>query len=78
MRAFPWVHFFFAERAVMTLRSEYFSEKPTCYGDAGGGLGRQTIAKFKPVVAESPFVFRELGLVGIRNLNVVTRIPGSA
>jgi 2-polyprenyl-3-methyl-5-hydroxy-6-metoxy-1,4-benzoquinol methylase len=26
MTAFPWIQFFFSERAVMTLRSEYFSE----------------------------------------------------
>jgi SAM-dependent methyltransferase len=60
MTAFPWIQFFFPEKAVMTLRSEYFSEKPTCYEDAGGGLSRMTIAKFKRVVAQSRFVFRKL------------------
>jgi SAM-dependent methyltransferase len=77
MTAFPWVQFLFPERAVMTLRSEYFSERPTCYEDAGGGLSRMTVAKFKRVVAQSPFAFRELELVGIRKINVVTRIPGA-
>jgi SAM-dependent methyltransferase len=72
----PWVQFFFPESAIMAIRSEYLNEKPTCYENAAGGLGRMTVAKFERVVAQSPFFFRELELVGIRNLNLATKIPG--
>jgi SAM-dependent methyltransferase len=76
MTAFPWVHLLFPESAVMRLRSEYYSEKPTCYEEAADGLSRMTIAKFKRVVADSPFTFRDLDLIAIRKFNVVTKIPG--
>jgi hypothetical protein len=76
MTAFPWVHLLFPESAVMRLRSEYYSEKPTCYEEAADGLSRMTIAKFRRVVADSPFTFRDLDLIAIRKFNVVTKIPG--
>jgi hypothetical protein len=60
----------------MRLRSEYYSEKPTCYEEAADGLSRMTIAKFRRVVADSPFTFRDLDLIAIRKFNVVTKIPG--
>jgi SAM-dependent methyltransferase len=75
MTAFPWVQVFFPEKAVMKLRSEYYAEKPTCYEEAAGGLGKMTVSKFNRVIADSPFKFRKLELIGIKGLQAPTKIP---
>ena len=71
----PWVHLIFPERAVVRVRAEYLQEKATCYEEAAGGLNRMTVAKFKKVVAGSPFAFRKLELLPVRNIKVLTKIP---
>jgi len=76
MTPLPWVHLLFPERAVMRLRTEYYAENATCYEDAAGGLNRMTVAKFKHVIAGSPFGFRRLELLPIRGIRAVTKIAG--
>jgi 2-polyprenyl-3-methyl-5-hydroxy-6-metoxy-1,4-benzoquinol methylase len=71
----PWVHLIFPESAVIRVRAEYLQEEATCYEEAAGGLNRMTVAKFKRVVAGSPFVFRKLELLPVRNIKVLTKIP---
>jgi len=75
MTALPWIHLIFPESAVMSVRAEYYDEKPTSYEEAAGGLNRMTIAKFKRTVVNSPFVFRSFELLAIRKLNTMTKIP---
>jgi SAM-dependent methyltransferase len=75
MTPFPWIQLF-PEKAVMKMRHEFYDETPaTRYEDAGAGLNKMTIARFKHIVEHSGFKFKSLTLTGIRGLQAPTKVP---
>ena len=74
---FPWSHFVFTESAFIRWRSEFKLDGATRFEEVEGGLNRMSVARFKKIVADSPFRiewFRALPIRGLRFLsNPVTR-----
>ncbi len=71
----PWIHFFFDEPTVLAVRAHYLDDGARRYEDVGGGLNRMTIARFKEIIAASPFRLLLLDPVPIRPLRPLARIP---
>lgn len=61
---FPWAHLVFSEHALVTWRTGLPGKEPkTSFLDAG--INRMTVARFKRLIAESPFRFRSFEAVPI-------------
>ena len=71
----PWIHFFFDEATVLAVRAKYLDDGARRYEDVSGGLNRMTIARFREIVAASPFRFTLLDPVPIRPLRPLARFP---
>lgn len=65
---FPWSHLLFDERALIAWRSGFKSDGARRFNEVAGGLNQISIAKFRRLVAASPFVLKSLKLVPIRPL----------
>jgi SAM-dependent methyltransferase len=68
---FPWAHILFSEEALMRWRSTIRSDGAKRFGDVEGGLNQMTIARFKRLVADSPFQFAAFEPVAIRKLRPI-------
>ncbi len=73
--AFPWLNFFFSERAMLKLRSRYRSDPARRYEDISGGLNQMTLRKFEKVIGESGLIVDELRYHPVKGLPGVTTIP---
>jgi SAM-dependent methyltransferase len=73
---FPWLNVFFSDSALLTLRSFFRPDRPARIEDVDGGLNRMTIARFERLISRREFQVEELRLMGVKNLPLVTRIPG--
>jgi SAM-dependent methyltransferase len=63
----PWIHLFFTEWAVMTVRSRYRDDGALRYSEVDGGLNRMTVRRFRRMVRESGLDVRELRLIPFSN-----------
>jgi SAM-dependent methyltransferase len=65
---FPWAHLMFSEEALIRWRSTFKMDGAKRFSEVAGGLNQMTIAKFKELIAGSPFRLAGLELVPIRKL----------
>jgi SAM-dependent methyltransferase len=74
-RPWPWMNLFFSDRAMLTLRSRYRSDRPERIEDIVGGLNRMTIRRFEGIVAGSGMEVLRLNLHATLGLPLVTKFP---
>lgn len=72
----PWVHLLFPERTVMKVRARYRDDGASRYEEVEGGLNRMTLRRFEELVDRSDFGIEQLRFVAIKQVPMVTRIPG--
>lgn len=77
MIKYPWAHFLFSEKTILTVRRLYRNDKPLRYEDIDGGLNKMTIMKFKKIIKEkSGFTIRILNKTPIRRTpGIISTIP---
>ena len=66
MLKYPWTHFIFSEKTILTVRKLYREDGAERFEDTDGGLNQMTISKFERLVRESGFHLERLILTPIR------------
>ena len=72
---FPYINILFSEKTVMNVRRHYRDDGANTYEEVEGGLNKMTIAKFEGIVCASGLRVDYLKKLGVRNLNLLTKIP---
>ena len=68
MIKYPWAHFLFSEKTILTVRKLYRDDGAMSYSEVEGGLNKMTIRKFVNFVSSSSLLIEELTLTPIRPL----------
>jgi len=77
MIKYPWAHFLFSERTIMTVRKLYRNDGADYFREAEGGLNKMTIRKFLTLVGQSGFNVVEFAPTPIRfTPPFLSRVPG--
>lgn len=63
---FPWGHLVFAEKSLMTWRSQFKTDGATRFEEAEGGLNQMSIRKFERLVSQSSLQLESLKTIPIR------------
>lgn len=66
MLKYPWAHFFFSEKTIMTVRKLYRTDKAERFEDTEGGLNQMTIRKFEDLVRNSSLEAKNIKLTPIK------------
>lgn len=69
---FPWAHLLFTEQALIRWRSDFKSDGATRFSEVEGGLNQMSIRRFVRLVNASPLMFKEVKLVPIRGIRLLT------
>ncbi len=75
MIKYPWAHFIFSEKTIMTVRKLYRNDNAEKFEESEGGLNKMTIRKFKYLVKNAGFKLDKLYLRPIKGIPLVTKIP---
>lgn len=59
----PWIHLLFREETLMAVRANYRDDGARRYSEVEGGLNQMTLARFRKLVADSPFQLEALQTV---------------
>lgn len=73
--AVPWVNLVFSDRALLTLRSRFRSDRPSRLQDIDGGLNKMTLAKFEHILRSSGLTITDLRYFATCGVPLVTRVP---
>ncbi len=73
--AIPWCNLLFSDKAMLTLRSRFRTDRPERIEDIEGGLNRMTVARFEAIMRESGMRIERLQAHPTLGLPVVSRIP---
>jgi SAM-dependent methyltransferase len=65
---FPWAHLLFSEKALIRWRSTFKTDGATRFSEIAGGLNQMTVARFRELVAASPFELADFEAVAIRKV----------
>jgi len=65
---FPWAHLLFTENALIRWRSNFKTDGASRFSEVEGGLNQMSIARFRRLVAASPFRFEQCVPIPIRAL----------
>jgi SAM-dependent methyltransferase len=74
-RPIPWVNLVFSERALLTLRARFRSDRPSRLQDIEGGLNKMTLAKFERIIRASDLRITDLTYFATMGIPLVTRVP---
>jgi SAM-dependent methyltransferase len=69
---FPWAHLVFTEKCLIRWRSDFKTDGATRFSAIEGGLNQMTIRRFKRLVEESQFEFREFEAVPIKRARLLS------
>lgn len=71
----PWVHLFFSEKCIMTVRSRFRSDGAYRYADVPGGLNRMSVARFERLIRKCDLRVLQMQPHCIRGRNWLGKIP---
>ena len=69
---FPWAHLLFTEQSLIRWRSDFKSDGATRFSEIEGGLNQMTIRRFKKLVSESEFEFKNFEATPIRRAGMLS------
>ena len=69
----PWFHLIFSEQAILTVRAQHRTDGAKSFGEVEGGLNQMTVGQFTRLIQEARFRIRELRLIPIKGLSVLTK-----
>lgn len=73
LTSIPWFHLIFSERAILTVRADHRTDGAKSFEEVEGGLNRMTVGRFVKLIEEAQFKIRELRLIPIKGLPVLTK-----
>ncbi len=72
----PWVNLMFSERTIMSVRSRFRADGARRYDEVEGGLNKMTVRRFESIMRRSGMRIRDLRIIPVRRLPLVSAIPG--
>ncbi len=71
----PWLNLLLRDRALLSLRSQFRTDRPSRLEDVAGGLNRMTVSKFERLIRDSGMAVESMQLFAVKGIPLVTRIP---
>lgn len=71
----PWVHLLFPERAIMAVRSRWFSDGATRYEDVEGGLNRMSLRRWESLLRRQLLVVEYARFEAVWHMDRLRRLP---